>query len=74
MQQFALRLPIRLSQFLKLANLAENGAHAKELIHQECVFVNHELQLHPAHQLHDGDEVTIDDGINKAITLRVVSA
>lgn len=74
MRQFALDLPIRLSQFLKLSNLVENGAHAKELIHDECVYVNGDLQLHPAHQLVNGDEVTIDDGVNRPITLRVVQA
>ncbi|MDR6938990.1 RNA-binding S4 domain-containing protein [Arcanobacterium hippocoleae] len=73
MHQYQLRLPIRLSQFLKLSNLAENGAQAKELIHAQCVLVNGQTQIHPAHQLQDGDEVTIDDGLNKPITLRVVS-
>ena len=72
MRQFALDLPIRLSQFLKLSNLAENGAHAKELIHAECVLVNGLIQPHPAHQLVAGDKVTIDDGVNSPITLQVV--
>ncbi|XCB30314.1 RNA-binding S4 domain-containing protein [Arcanobacterium hippocoleae] len=73
MHDFVLRLPIKLSQFLKLANLAENGAHAKELIHSEFVQVNGEVETRAAHPLNHGDKVTIYDGRNNPVTLRVVS-
>jgi len=36
--------PIRLGQFLKLAGLAEDGSHAKDLIDAEEVTVNGEVE------------------------------
>ncbi|MDY5585423.1 MAG: RNA-binding S4 domain-containing protein [Arcanobacterium sp.] len=70
-EDFYLRLPIRLGQFLKLANLAENGAHARELIQDGVVEVNGEVETRRSHELKDGDVITLDDGYNAAVSIRV---
>ncbi|HEY8718045.1 RNA-binding S4 domain-containing protein [Pengzhenrongella sp.] len=51
---------IRLGQFLKLAGLAESGAHARELIADETVTVNGEAEARRGRQLHRGDLVELD--------------
>ncbi|MGW4482875.1 RNA-binding S4 domain-containing protein [Amycolatopsis sp. NPDC004368] len=51
--------PIRLGQFLKLAGLAEDGAHAKDLIENEEVTVNDETETRRGRQLSDGDVVSV---------------
>lgn len=51
---------IRLGQFLKLAGLAETGAHARELIADNGVDVNGELEARRGRQLHRGDLVELD--------------
>jgi ribosome-associated protein len=51
--------PIRLGQFLKLAGLAEHGAHARELLEAEQVQVNGRLETRRGAQLHVGDVVAI---------------
>ncbi len=73
MEEYALRLPIKLGQFLKVTAMVENGAHAKELISAGCVYVNNEVELRRAHELHENDVVTIVDDYNEPITIRVVS-
>jgi ribosome-associated protein len=50
---------IRLGQFLKLAGLAENGVHAKELIEDEEVSVNGRVETRRGAQLHNGDVVAV---------------
>ena len=50
---------IRLGQFLKLANLIESGAEAKEVIADGLVSVNGEAELRRGRQLHVGDIVEI---------------
>ena len=52
---------IRLGQLLKLAGLAESGAHARELVQDGAVRVNGEVDLRRGRQLHRGDLVTVDD-------------
>jgi ribosome-associated protein len=52
---------IRLGQFLKLAGLAEHGAHAKMLIDDEDVTVNGHVEVRRGRQLHDGDVITVGD-------------
>lgn len=52
-------LPIRLGQFLKLAGLAEHGAHARELVETEQVQVNGQVEERRGAQLHSGDVVTV---------------
>lgn len=50
---------IKLGQFLKLANLAETGGHAKELIGAGEVAVNGEVVTSRGFSLHDADTVTV---------------
>jgi ribosome-associated protein len=51
---------IRLGQFLKLADLAESGAHARELLEDDVVRVNGEPEQRRGRQLHRGDVVSVD--------------
>ncbi|MEC3975723.1 RNA-binding S4 domain-containing protein [Amycolatopsis sp. H20-H5] len=51
--------PIRLGQFLKLAGLAENGSHVKDLIDADEVTVNDELETRRGRQLKHGDIVAV---------------
>jgi ribosome-associated protein len=60
---------IRLGQLLKLANLAEDGAMAKDLLEAEVVLVNGEVETRRGRQLALGDQVTVEDE-----AVRVVSA
>ncbi|MEO9329300.1 RNA-binding S4 domain-containing protein [Gordonia aurantiaca] len=50
---------IRLGQFLKLANLIESGAEAKEVIADGLVTVNGEVETRRGRQLRVGDVVEI---------------
>jgi ribosome-associated protein len=50
---------IRLGQFLKLANLIESGAEAKEVIADGLVAVNGEVEVRRGRQLREGDVVEI---------------
>jgi len=48
---------IRLGQFLKLANLVEDGAQAREVIQHGLVKVNGDIEEARGKQLHPGDTV-----------------
>lgn len=61
---------IKLGQFLKLANLAETGGHAKELISAGEVSVNGQAVTARGHELIDGDVVSIPSA---SITATVVA-
>lgn len=50
---------IRLGQFLKLADMVENGAEARELITEGEVSVNGEVETRRGRQLAKGDTVTL---------------
>jgi ribosome-associated protein len=50
---------IRLGQFLKLADMVENGAEARELIAAGEVTVNGEVDTRRGRQLTKGDTVTL---------------
>jgi len=52
---------IRLGQFLKLADLIENGADAKPLMITGAVLVNGEVETRRGRQLRKGDVVTFAD-------------
>lgn len=52
-------LPIRLAQFLKLANLVDSGADAKAVVVSGDVQVNGEVELRRGRQLVDGDVVVV---------------
>lgn len=51
--------PIRLGQFLKLAGLAEDGGHARELIEAGEVQVNGRPESRRGAQLRAGDVVAV---------------
>lgn len=51
---------IRLGQLLKLANLAEDGTQAKELVDHGMVQVNGAIEERRGAQLHPGDVVTVN--------------
>ena len=59
--------PIRLGQFLKLAGLAEHGAHARELLEAEQVQVNGRLETRRGAQLRLGDVVAVADRRARAV-------
>jgi ribosome-associated protein len=50
---------IRLGQFLKLADLIDNGADAKPLLMDGAVEVNGEMETRRGRQLAKGDVVTV---------------
>lgn len=50
---------IRLGQFLKLADLIDNGAEVKPLMVQGLVLVNGEVETRRGRQLAKGDVVTL---------------
>ncbi len=52
---------IRLGQFLKLADLIDNGADVKPLMIQGLVSVNGEVETRRGRQLGKGDVVTLGD-------------
>jgi ribosome-associated protein len=52
---------IRLGQFLKLADLIENGADAKPLMISGAVSVNGEVETRRGRQLRRGDIVALAD-------------
>ncbi len=49
------KAPIRLGQFLKLADLVQDGIEAKILIQQGEILVNGEVELRRGRQLGEGD-------------------
>lgn len=51
---------IRLGQLLKLAGLAEDGAHAKEILAEATVLVNGERDNRRGRQLVPGDIVNVE--------------
>lgn len=57
MEEFAVRLPIKLSQFIKLASLAQTGGHAHALIDDGDVRVNGEVENRRGRKLSEGDVV-----------------
>ncbi len=69
---YELNLPIRLGQFLKLADVVENGAQARELILSQMVKVNGIVETRRAHELTHGDIITVGHG-DKSLHLQVVN-
>ncbi len=51
---------IKLGQFLKLADLVEDGAEARIAIQSGDVSVNGEVERRRGHRLSDGDLVVVD--------------
>lgn len=57
----SLDLPIRLDQFLKVANLVGSGGEAKLLIQDGQVMVNGEAETRRGRKLQAGDTVQVGD-------------
>ena len=55
--------PIRLGQFLKLANIVQDGIEAKLLIQQGEVMVNGVLEMRRGRKLTHGDEVSMQGAL-----------
>ncbi len=53
-------LPIRLGQFLKLANLAQDGLEARVLVQEGQVLVNGIVEKRRGRKLFAGDTVTTE--------------
>ncbi len=51
---------IRLGQLLKLTGIAEDGAHAKDILHEGVVRVNGEREDRRGRQIRPGDEINVD--------------
>ena len=52
---------IKLDSALKYAGIAENGAHAKEMVLEGLITVNGEKELRRGRKLYKGDIFKIDD-------------
>lgn len=61
---------IRLGQFLKLAGLADNGAHARDLVESEAVTVNGRLETRRGAQLRDRDVIAVGEEKARLVTGR----
>ena len=59
---------IRLGQFLKLANLIDTGAEAKEVCPAGLVKVNGEVETRRGRQLRDGDVVELRGQAARVVT------
>ncbi|WP_436494794.1 RNA-binding S4 domain-containing protein [Actinokineospora sp. HUAS TT18] len=59
---------IRLGQLLKLAGIAEDGTHAKDLLDAAEVAVNGEPENRRGRQLHPGDVVTVGQDEVRVVT------
>ncbi len=53
--------PIRLSQFLKLANVVQDGLEAKIRILEEEILVNGEIETRRGRKLYNRDRVQFED-------------
>lgn len=58
---------IRLGQLLKLANLAEDGIHAKELISEGIVTLNDQVETRRGAQVRPGDVVCVEGECVKVV-------
>jgi ribosome-associated protein len=53
------KLPIRLGQFLKHADIVQNGLEAKIMIQNGEIFVNGQLESRRGKKLFDGDQISV---------------
>lgn len=60
MESIEVRGTIRLGQFLKVADLAESGAHARALVEDGQVLVDGDVETRRGRQLHGGEIVEVD--------------
>ncbi|MFY9262802.1 MAG: RNA-binding S4 domain-containing protein [Arcanobacterium sp.] len=73
MEEFAVRLPIQLGQFVKLTALAETGGHARELIQDGVIYVNGQVNTRRSAKLNDGDVVELRIPGGPRAKIRVIS-
>jgi len=52
---------IKLSQFIKFIGIAENGAHAKNMIENSNIYVNNEIEKRKGKKLYKKDIIKIDN-------------
>lgn len=65
---------IRLGQLLKLANLVEDGAEARDAIQGGWVLVDGAVETQRGKQLKDGQIITVDYGeYTESIRLQVIA-
>lgn len=65
---------IRLGQLLKLANLVEDGAEARDTIQGGWVLVDGAVETQRGKQLKDGQIITVDYGeYTESIRLQVIA-
>jgi ribosome-associated protein len=55
------KLPIRLGQFLKLANVVQDGFEATRRIQNSEVKVNGKIETKRGKKLQEGDEITLNN-------------
>jgi len=60
MDEVAVRFPVTLGAFLKLAGLAATGGHAKLMVQSGAVMVNGRVESRRGHELVAGDVVAVD--------------
>jgi ribosome-associated protein len=59
---------IRLSQFLKLADLVEDGSQARELLEEGAVLVNGRVETRRGAKLRSGDVVAVGPNRARVVT------
>jgi ribosome-associated protein len=59
---------IRLGQLLKLADLADSGGEARDLLEDEEVLVNGERENRRGRQLHPGDLISLGGTVLEIVT------
>ena len=60
--------PIRLSQFLKLANVVQDGLEAKIRILEGEILVNNQLEMRRGRKLYNKDRVRFSDDTFEVLT------
>ncbi|MDQ3403267.1 MAG: RNA-binding S4 domain-containing protein [Actinomycetota bacterium] len=60
---------IRLGQLLKLAGIAEDGTHAKDLLDADEVTVNGDVEFRRGKQLHAGDVIAVGGEEIRVVTV-----
>ena len=60
---------IRLGQLLKLADLADSGGEARDLLEHEEVLVNGEREMRRGRQLRCGDVITVTDTVLEIVPI-----
>jgi ribosome-associated protein len=60
---------IRLGQLLKLADIADSGGEARDLLENEDVRVNGERETRRGRQLHPGDVIAVTDTVLEIVPI-----